>query len=196
MESKPLPVALITAIVFAAVFASGHIPSAIVHPESARLEAPALHPHNNRCASSFERAVSFTLPHEGDGSDEGDGAGLTRFGISQRHNPDIDVRNLTKEKAIVVYRERYWDSLDLDSYEPAVAVAAFDTAVNVGQYKTMSIVRNSPEWRDILDERINHYISVSARNTSMRKYMWGWIVRTVELRNLCERMEGEYEPTR
>lgn len=47
---------------------------------------------------SYDMAVKLTLGLEGMGSravDVGDGCGLTKYGICEKWNPGVDVRNLT-----------------------------------------------------------------------------------------------------
>lgn len=63
--------------------------------------------------ASLEKAFDFAvMVLEGGGvvhRVEGDPGGTTKFGISQRANPDLDIASLTRPEAIEVYRERYWD---------------------------------------------------------------------------------------
>ncbi len=54
-----------------------------------------------------------------------DGGGTTKFGITQRYNPDVDVANLSFAQAKSIARDRYWQSA-YDSANPAVAAIAFD----------------------------------------------------------------------
>lgn len=67
------------------------------------------------------------------------GKGPTNFGINSAANPDIDVRNLTPERATQIYRERYWNPIGGDTLPPALAHVAFDAAVNQG-------VGNAKKW--------------------------------------------------
>ena len=81
----------------------------------------------------FDRAMEFTLRWEGGLVDHAsDPGGLTNFGIAQRSHPDVDIRNLTEEKAKDIYRESYWNKVHGDSLAPAVALAVMDYAVNSG----------------------------------------------------------------
>ena len=88
----------------------------------------------------FERAIEVVLGHEGSGSavHPNDRGGLTRFGISQRWNPDIDVLHITREQAIEFYWERYWKAKNYDWLPPAIAVKVFDLSTNLGE---QSVVR-------------------------------------------------------
>ena len=58
--------------------------------------------------------------------------GLTRFGISQKQNPDVDVATLTQAGAVVIYRARYWDANRCSDMAWPVCLGVFDTDVNQG----------------------------------------------------------------
>ncbi len=82
----------------------------------------------------FDRAIEFVLEHEGDTLTDhpADRGGPTKFGIAQRWNPDIDVRTLTREWAIEIYWERYWQGRGYERLPEATAIKVFDLAVNLG----------------------------------------------------------------
>ncbi len=83
--------------------------------------------------ASFERAVAFVLAHEGaDTDDPQDPGGLTRFGLSARAHPDLDIARLTREQAVAAYRERYWDRFRGDALPEALGLALLDFAVLQG----------------------------------------------------------------
>lgn len=83
--------------------------------------------------TTFDRAFAVVIGHEGDLSDDPrDPGGLTRYGISKRAHPTVDVRNLTLAQAKQIYLERYWLPLHADAMPEAVAVQVFDAAVNHG----------------------------------------------------------------
>jgi len=83
----------------------------------------------------FENAIEVVLAHEGDVLVDlpFDLGGLTRFGISQRWNPDVDVVHLTREGAIEIYWQRYWQGHRYDELPEPIAIKTFDLAVNLGE---------------------------------------------------------------
>jgi lysozyme family protein len=82
---------------------------------------------------SFDSAVALVLELEGAVSDHPeDRGGLTKFGLSQRAHPDLDVLSLTREQAIVVYKKRYWNRVLGDDLPPALALVLFDWSVHAG----------------------------------------------------------------
>ena len=42
-------------------------------------------------------------------NDPDDPGGKTKYGISERYNPGIDIESLTLDKAAAIYRRKYWD---------------------------------------------------------------------------------------
>ncbi len=82
----------------------------------------------------FDRAIEVVLEHEGEAYTDipADRGGPTKFGIAQRWNPDLDVKNLTRAKAIEIYWQRYWFGHRYEFLPEAVAIKVFDLAVNLG----------------------------------------------------------------
>ncbi len=81
----------------------------------------------------FDTAFTRLIKHEGATSNHpNDPGGLTRFGISKRAYPDVDIAALTLDQAKAIYRRDYWDRARCDELPPAVAFQVFDTAVNSG----------------------------------------------------------------
>ena len=62
----------------------------------------------------------------------GDPGGTTKYGISQRANPNVDIANLTWEQAIEIYRDEYWTRIQGENWSPGIALIALDAAVNQG----------------------------------------------------------------
>jgi len=86
--------------------------------------------------AAFDVALAFVLEREGGATitdDPKDPGGLTRFGISKRAYPDLDIRNLTQEQASAIYRNDYWLAGGCGNLPPAVAVMHFDCCVNQGK---------------------------------------------------------------
>lgn len=86
----------------------------------------------------FNRAIEVVLEHEGDTYTDNplDRGGPTKFGIAQRWNPDLDVKNLTRAQAIEVYWERHWHGHRYECLPEVIAIKVFDLAVNLG-HKTV-----------------------------------------------------------
>jgi lysozyme family protein len=65
-------------------------------------------------------------------SDQRDPGGETKFGVSKRSYPDLDIKSLTIEQAKAIYKRDYWDRAHCDSLHPIIAFQVFDAAVNGG----------------------------------------------------------------
>lgn len=95
-------------------------------------------------SASFEFAIAFTLHQEG-GYTPGlvnDPGGETHWGISKRSYPDLDIKNLSREQAISIYRRDYWDALHLDQLPPPLATMLFEGAVNQGAPTARGFIRD------------------------------------------------------
>lgn len=109
--------------------------------------------------ATYKTAIEFTLKWEvgidrktgklrtdgGYTNDPRDPGGETKWGISKRYHPNEDIKNLTLERALEIYRKEYWDvykaktpSLDLDSCNADLAVSVFDCGVNCGVSRAFS----------------------------------------------------------
>jgi lysozyme family protein len=91
---------------------------------------------------TFEQAVAFVLSQEGGISDlAGDSGGLTKFGISQRNHPNLDIASLTKEQAIEIYRSDYWHKLSCDQLPNGLDLLVFDAAANEGATRAAKMLQ-------------------------------------------------------
>lgn len=83
--------------------------------------------------SNFDICIAPLLKSEGGTSNHPlDGGKLTRFGISQRSYPKLDIAALTVEQAKALYKRDFWDANQLDQFPLVVAFEFFDCAVNCG----------------------------------------------------------------
>lgn len=84
--------------------------------------------------ANYEFAINHVLSHEGGYvNDEDDRGGETKYGISKRQYPDLDIASLTIEDAKRIYHADYWVPGRYEEIiDQAVATKAFDLAVNMG----------------------------------------------------------------
>ena len=82
----------------------------------------------------FDKSVEVTLIHEGGYSNyREDRGGETKYGISKRSYPALDIPNLTMDEAREIYRRDFWDRVRCGEIEyPALAAKVFDAAVLMG----------------------------------------------------------------
>lgn len=93
-----------------------------------------------------------------------DQGGLTKFGISQRQYPDLDIRNLTLDQAQQIYRNDYWNKCRCDGLPPRLAACVFDAAVNEGQGTALRMLQRAVKVLD--DGIIGPATLAAARNVS------------------------------
>ena len=87
---------------------------------------------------NFDIAFNRLMGHEGGYSNNPDDpGGETNWGISKRAYPDVDIKNLTREDAKVIYKKDYWDKVEGDYLPLSIAFQLFDFAVNSGVHTTL-----------------------------------------------------------
>jgi len=81
--------------------------------------------------ASFDVAVKTVLVNEGGYvNNPADPGGETKYGISKRAHPDVDIKNLTPQGAAEILRHEYWQYQDCNSQN--VATKMLDMSVNLG----------------------------------------------------------------
>jgi lysozyme family protein len=82
---------------------------------------------------SFDEAFTQVIGLEGGYvNDPADPGGQTKYGISKRAYPNVDIANLKLGGAKQIYLDDYWNKLDLSSVQSQVATEVFEQAVNMG----------------------------------------------------------------
>lgn len=90
-------------------------------------------------ATVFERAVNFVLRQEG--GETTDTGGHTKYGISSKAHPDIDLSTLTIAGAKEIYRNRYWAPIRYIQWP--VTLALLDASVNMGQLAAVALMQKA-----------------------------------------------------
>ena len=81
----------------------------------------------------FDSAVELILEKEGGlANHPSDPGGVTKYGITQRDYPHLDIPNITVDDAKAIYRKNYWDKIKGDSLPEGISTLVFDSAVNQG----------------------------------------------------------------
>lgn len=133
---------------------------------------------------NFETAVAIVFEHEGGYvNDLRDAGGETNFGISKRAYPDLNIKELTKADARLIYKRDYWDKIHADSLPEKLRLIAFDCAVNQGVSfcnKCLSKL-NTKDSKDALtnfvDQRLVRYASL----TTFPMFGLGWTRRLIDV---------------
>jgi len=134
-------------------------------------------------AGRFESVVQGVLKREG-GFVASDGAGgaPANFGINQAANPDIYVKNLTKNKAAAIYKARYWDAINADTLPSTTAIVAMDAAVNQGvPYAQNLLKKTGGDPAAMLAQRESDYRDL-AKQPKHAQFLQQWLNRMGEVR--------------
>ncbi len=149
----------------------------------------------------FEEAIEIVLKSEGGFvNDPKDPGGTTNFGISQRAYPQLNIAQLSKEKAIEIYRKDYWEKNKIDSMPDKIRLAVFDCCVNQGAdfaiktlqgicgvekdgligpktLEQLNRLDSSKVLQMFCDERLKRY----GANINFYRYGLGWTRRLLEV---------------
>ncbi len=121
--------------------------------------------------------------------DPADNGGETKFGISKKAFPNVDIKNLTKEMAVELYREHYWNKLHLDSYTNIqFRWKLFDIAVNQGVGTAMSFIMLLQKPKDtqeavfeLAEMQMKRYINLVIGKPVLLRFLRGWGNRAFDL---------------
>jgi len=140
---------------------------------------------------------NWTSGHVGEGELKG-----TKYGISAMSFPELDIKNLTKDRAKDIYKVHYWEATSCDKVEYPKAVVMFDCSVNQGVFRAKKFAQeavnvvvdgiigpntlkalqgadNVEFVTKFLKEREDHYRSLS----SFSRYGKGWLNRLEHVRD-------------
>ena len=129
--------------------------------------------------NNFNEALKFILRWEGGyTNDKNDPGGETKFGISKRSYPELDISKLTLEQAKKIYYENYWLKSGCQNMEYPLNLVVFDTAVNMGRSRAGKIWEKScGDWREFLLLRLYTY----SKFKLAKLYFRGWANRVLDL---------------
>lgn len=139
--------------------------------------------------AEFQPAVEKVLRSEGGYSDRAaDRGGPTQFGITEKVARTFgfqgDMRDLTREQAIDIYKREYWDPLNLDAAAQEQADQIFQMAVNSGTGFARQAREESaaidPERARLAVAQIRHYAEIVNKAPGQVANLHGWINRALE----------------
>ncbi|MES2200674.1 MAG: glycosyl hydrolase 108 family protein [candidate division FCPU426 bacterium] len=158
--------------------------------------------------ADFNAAVTKLIAREGGDklvNKPADSGGLTKFGISQKTYPKINIAGLTDALARQLYRADFWDKVHGDDIlSQAVAESLLDAAVLDGYDFTARAIQgiaganqdgvigsatvhaiNSVDPGVAVDRfrlsRIAHYVDIVSRNRSQEVFFLGWVGRALKV---------------
>lgn len=155
----------------------------------------------------FERLIGFVLAHEGGYvNDPDDPGGETKYGVSKKSYPHVDIASLTIEQAKDIYYEDWWLPLKCPQiHDDKVAQKYLDTCVNTGKGTGTKILQRALQmigYRITVDGAIGpktlaavnaadpqallvamrqqqkaHYEQLIQKNPKLEKFRRGWMRR-------------------
>ncbi len=91
---------------------------------------------------NFTECVSHVLAAEGGlVNHPQDPGGVTKFGISQRSYPDLNIPALTREDAQALYQRDYWAPIQGDDLPAGLDLVMLDHAVNAGPARAIRLLQ-------------------------------------------------------
>lgn len=155
--------------------------------------------------AEFSNAVVKILGNEGGESNhKHDKGGFSKYGISSRAYPHLNIETLTIEQAEEVYKKDYWNVLKGDRiYSQMVANYLMDIAVNMGVVRAIKMIQevigvkkdgivgiitigaiNVHDENVIISElalkRIRKYRNICIKDKTQKVFFFGWIDRALK----------------
>lgn len=73
--------------------------------------------------------------------DSDDLGGETKYGISKRSYPNLDIAGLTREDAKQIYHRDFWQPWDIEAFPPRIGEKFFETLVNMPPREAVKILQ-------------------------------------------------------
>jgi len=98
---------------------------------------------------NFDSAFAALIGHEGGHVDHpNDPGGETKYGISKRSYPEVNIAALTLDDAKAIYRRDYWNRVKADELPSELRFPLFDGAVNAGVAQSIKWLQRAAGVRD------------------------------------------------
>ena len=155
---------------------------------------------------TFNEIIEQVLEHEGGYvNDPNDLGGETKYGITKRFYPELNIKELTEEKAKQIYKDDYWDKNRVESLPQNLWHIYFDMCVNMGKRTAVKVLQRAAvnKGKDIevdgglgpmtigalkgveLDRvrayRVKFYVDLITSKPEQEKFFLGWFRRATEV---------------
>jgi len=125
----------------------------------------------------WERVGRSILRHEGGYvNNPNDPGGETKYGISKRSYPNVDIKNLTPEQALEIYHRDFWPRIPAHLPDP-VRWFAFDCAVHHGPGQALMWLKSNHTVAELASIRLLFFASLS----TWEHFGKGWVRRVAYL---------------
>ena len=137
--------------------------------------------------SLFHQIIPFIIEQEGGYVNHPkDPGGETKYGISKRAYPKLNIRDLTIQDAVRIYYDDYWED-EWNKLGFPLAACMLDTAVNMGKKRAKEFFGRSDGSHIVyLQVRIAKYKELIEKNPDLKVFEKGWMNRVRDLRRFIE----------
>jgi lysozyme family protein len=150
-------------------------------------------------SENFSKIISLILELEGGYVfDQNDPGGETKYGISKKSYPELDIKHLTIDEAKTIYFRDFWLKIRADEFNGPLKYLLFDSAINQGRSGAIKILQKTLGANEtgLLDDQLisksNRRSGVHIQFTSYRidkyrntnnvdLYFRGWVKRTLKV---------------
>lgn len=154
---------------------------------------------NNNFTTAMQFVAKWEWMNRSDGAytnDPKDPGGETKFGISARAHPNIDIQNLSLPDALQIYFDDYWQAFSLDLLELPLAVAAFDSYVQHRPAVVAKLLKDAGgDLRKFLELRRVFYLNLIGKDPSLLRFKNGWLARVNDLSKFCFALQDQPSST-
>lgn len=113
----------------------------------------------------INQIISFIIKYNEGGyvNDPNDPGGETKYGISKRSYPNLDIKNLTIDQAVAIYRKDYLAKLPV-ILNPLMLYQVLDMAINAGSGTALKLYNQSMTVDEYKAARLAYYQSLKNFN--------------------------------
>ena len=158
--------------------------------------------------TKFDDIIDIVIKHEGGYvNDPTDLGGETKYGITKRFYPDVDIKNLTEEEARQIYYDDYWVANKVPSMPDNLKHIFFDMCINQGRGTAVKVLQRAvnskggdlevdgglgPKTIEAINKykpcdnrtrcyRLKHYYDLVNKKPEQEKFLFGWFRRALEV---------------
>jgi len=97
----------------------------------------------------------------------------TNFGLSAMSYPHLDIPNLSRQDAKAVYKQDWWEELNMQAYPPSLVYQLFDAAITHGSFQTVKMLQRAVNTKTdgIVGPKTHACIVVTEKNDLLFRFI-------------------------
>ena len=153
----------------------------------------------------FYKEIKKVVEREGGYvNDPDDPGGETKYGISKKAYPKVDIKHLTLDDAVEIYKNDYWIPAKVEQLPDRLQGQYFDMVVNQGKVKSARILQRACNGKNknkievdgqvgpktikatakleperLRAYRLMEYARLALTRPELEKYYYGWVRRAL-----------------